>query len=177
MKLLMGYASAHGSTREIAERLAVRIAAHGHTTDIRAMSGQPSLEAYDAVVLGSAIHDQKWLPEAVAFVHRNIEALAERPVWLFSVGMPGALRGRARRLAMQEEPLVIAGFRDGVRPRDHHLFSGVVDRDDLSLSGRAVFRAMGGRYGDHRDWAEIDAWADHIAALLAAEQRRPSARA
>ena len=28
---------------------------------------------------------------------------------------------------------------------------------------------LGGRYGDHRDWGEIDGWADSIADGLAAQ--------
>ena len=169
MKLLTGYASEHGSTREIAERIAARISSHGHAVDVRAMSGAQSLDDYDAVVLGSAVHNQKWLPQATGFVHRNLDALAARPVWLFSVGMPGALRGPWQRLAMREEPMVIADFRDAVRPRDHRLFSGVVHRDDLPLAGRLVFRAMGCHYGDYRDWAQIDGWSDRVAAQLTAE--------
>jgi menaquinone-dependent protoporphyrinogen oxidase len=169
MKLLTGYASERGSTREIAERVAARIASHGHAVDVRPMSAVRSPDGYDAVVLGSAIHNQKWLPEATGFVHRNIDALAARPVWLFSAGMPGAMRAPLRRLAMREEPKVIADFRDAVRPRDHRLFSGVVHRDDLPLAGRLVFRAIGCHYGDYRDWAQIDAWSDHIAAQLTAE--------
>jgi menaquinone-dependent protoporphyrinogen oxidase len=174
MKLLMGYASEHGSTREIAERIAARIASHGNMVDVRAMAEVRSLDGYDAVVLGSAIHNQQWLPKAKSFVHGNLTALAARPVWLFSVGMPGALRGPWRKLAMLEEPKVIADFRDAVGPRDHRLFSGVVHRDDLPFTGRLIFRAMGCRYGDFRDWAQIDAWADHIAARLAGEPGRPS---
>lgn len=176
MKLLVGYASAHGSTREIAERIAIRIAEHGHTADIRAMSAIQGIEGYNAVVLGSAVHDQKWLPEATGFVRGNLDALASRPVWLFSVGMPGAMRGRWRELVMREKPMVIAAFADAVGPRDHRLFSGVVRRGDLPIAGRLVFRAMGARYGDHRDWAEIDAWAGKIAAELRAEPWRRSRR-
>lgn len=36
----------------------------------------------------------------------------------------------------------------------------------LATGRRAFFRAMGGRYGDHRNWAAIETWADHIAAQL-----------
>jgi menaquinone-dependent protoporphyrinogen oxidase len=174
MKLLVGYASVHGSTHEIAERIAVRIAAHGHTSDVRVLSDGMGLDGYDAIVLGSAVHNQRWLPDATRFVWRNLEVLAARPVWLFSVGMPGALRGRWQGLAMREEPMVIADFGDAVRPRDHRLFSGVIRREDLPLIGRLVFRAMGCRYGDHRDWAQIDAWADQVAARLTAEAGRPA---
>jgi hypothetical protein len=28
------------------------------------------------------------------------------------------------------------------------------------------FHAFGGRFGDHRDWPTIDAWADRIAVAL-----------
>ncbi|MEU6378750.1 hypothetical protein [Streptomyces sp. NPDC046909] len=52
--------------------------------------------------------------------------------------------------------------------RDHRLFSGVVAPAQLPLAGRLLFRLMGGRFGDHRDWATIDGWADTIAAELAA---------
>jgi menaquinone-dependent protoporphyrinogen oxidase len=176
MKLLTGYASEHGSTREIAERIGARIASHGHAVDVRAMSGAQSPEGYDAVVLGSAIHNQKWLPQATGFVHRNLDVLAARPVWLFSVGMPGALRGPWRRLAMREEPKVIADFRDAVRPRDHRLFSGVVHRDDLPLAGRLVFRAMGCHYGDYRDWVQIDTWSDDLATQLTTEAEDTSSQ-
>ncbi|WP_223281107.1 hypothetical protein [Streptomyces antnestii] len=42
---------------------------------------------------------------------------------------------------------------NGDHPRAGHLTPG----------GRAMFRLMGCRYGDHRDWQAIDAWADGIA--------------
>ena len=35
-----------------------------------------------------------------------------------------------------------------------------------SLWSRLVFHAFGGRFGDHRDWPVIDAWADQIALAL-----------
>lgn len=43
----------------------------------------------DAAVLGSAIHNQVWLPEAATFVMSHVRELAIRPVWLFSVGSVG----------------------------------------------------------------------------------------
>jgi menaquinone-dependent protoporphyrinogen oxidase len=121
---------------------------------------------YDAVVLGSAIHDQQWLPSATRFVRRNLDVLVDLPVWLFSVGMPGALPGPLRRLARKQKQRVIAGFRDAVNPCDHRLFSGVIVPHQLPLIGRVIFRALGCRYGDFRDWRAIDAWAEQIARQL-----------
>ncbi len=82
--------------------------------------------------------------------------------------MPGALAGPWRDVAKKEEAVVVAGFRDAVSPREHRLFSGVVRREDLPRRGRVAFKALGGRYGDFRDWDEIDAFADAIARELLA---------
>ena len=50
--------------------------------------------------------------------------------------------------------------------RGHHSFAGVIAPEHLPRRGRAVFRAMGGHFGDHRDWSAVDAWADSIARQL-----------
>ena len=42
------------------------------------------IEGYDAAVLGSAIHERAWLPEAANFVARIAREIGERPVWLFA---------------------------------------------------------------------------------------------
>ena len=55
-----------------------------------------------------------------------------------------------------------AGFIESL-PDD---FAGAIARSHWPATGRAFFRAIGGRYGDHRNWPAIDAWADHIAAQL-----------
>lgn len=172
MRALVVYASAHGSTREIAERLGGVLAERGVQVDVRSVESVESvdeLEGYDAFVLGSAVHDQKWLPPARDFVHGHALALAGRPVWLFSVGMPGALRWPLSLFAMAEEPKLLVQFEGVVEPVGHRLFSGVVAADHLPRTGRLLFRAIGGRYGDYRDWPEIEAWAAQIAATMMPE--------
>ena len=125
------------------------------------------MNGYDAFVVGSAVHDQKWLPEARSFVRQGIAAPGSRPVWLFSVGMPGALRGPWKRLMYKEVPVIEADLAVPFTPRGHRLFSGVIRPEHLSRRGRLMFRLMGCRYGDHRDWSEIDGWAEQIAGALA----------
>lgn len=167
MDVLVGYATAHGSTREIAERLGARLTEHGLKADVRAMNRIEVPDRYDAFVLGSAVHGQAWLPPAKDFVRRYGDALGSRPLWLFSVGMPGALRGPWKRLAAKEGPLIVNGLQGLASYREHRLLSGVVARDQFPLGGRIMFRLMGCRYGDHRDWAAIEEWADGIARALA----------
>jgi len=166
MDVLVGYATAYGSTFGIAERLAVGLRQAGLTASARALETVDDADAYDAFVLGSAVHDQAWLTAARTFVRDNLEVLGPRPVWLFSVGMPGALRGPWKRLGPLEEPVIVKRLPAGLTYRGHRLFSGVIRKSQLPLGGRIRFRLMGCRYGDYRDWDAVGTWGSEIAAEL-----------
>jgi menaquinone-dependent protoporphyrinogen oxidase len=165
--VLVAYASAHGSTREIAERIAARLRSRGVSAEAACVDSVASLDGYRAAVVGSAVHDRGWLPGAARFLERNTDGLLQRPVWLFAVGMPAALARPLRRpLAAVEARQLFRRFA-GLHPRGTRLFSGVVDPGQFSQRvSRIALRAMGGRYGDFRDWPAIEAWADEIAAAL-----------
>ncbi|MFI7341277.1 flavodoxin domain-containing protein [Streptomyces sp. NPDC050085] len=166
MSVLIGCAGEHGSTVEVAERICARIAARGHPVDIQRFDKAPALDGRTAVVLGSAVHDGAWLPVAAGFVRDHRAELAGMPVWMFSVGMTGALRGPARRLAERGEQQPVAELVELIAPRGYRRFSGVVRPDHFGRGGRLMFTLGGGRYGDFRDWPAIDSWADTIADAL-----------
>jgi menaquinone-dependent protoporphyrinogen oxidase len=166
MTVLVAYASAHGSTRSIAERIGAVLAEHGERVEVRAVSSVGGADAYTAIVLGSAVHSRAWLAEATDFLERERDTLAERPVWLFSVGMPAALRGPWRRYGPTEEALLANDLHRMLDAREHRLFSGVFRREHIPLAGRLICRLLGLRYGDYRDWPGIDAWASKISGEL-----------
>jgi menaquinone-dependent protoporphyrinogen oxidase len=170
VSVLVGYASAHRCTEEIAGRIADRLAVDDIRVDLRRMADVREIDRYDAVVLGSAVHNQRWLPEATAAAERLRPALLTKPLWAFSVGMPGAMPRALRSIAMREEAEIREVDLESLRPRDHHLFTGVIRPEHLPLFGRVVMRVMGVRFGDFRDWAEIDRWADDISAALHGHQ-------
>ena len=64
MQILVGYTSSHGSTAEIAHRIAGALQRADWAVEVLAVREIADPGAYDAVVLGSAIHNQEWLPEA-----------------------------------------------------------------------------------------------------------------
>lgn len=166
MKVLVGYASAHGSTREIAGHLAARLERYGLDVAVHDLAEVLAPESFDAFVIGSAVHGQRWLPEARAFVAEHAPELAAKPVWLFSVGMPDALRFPLSLAAGLQPALLVGEFADRVSFRDHLAVSGVVRGDDLPLLGRLAMLLLSRGPGDYRDWGRIDAWADGVARVL-----------
>ncbi len=53
MRMLIGYASRFGSTRDIANRIADAIRKDGSDVDVRSVDEISDLDHYDAVVVGS----------------------------------------------------------------------------------------------------------------------------
>ncbi|PBC75856.1 menaquinone-dependent protoporphyrinogen oxidase [Streptomyces sp. TLI_235] len=178
MRVFIGYAGVHGSTRGVAERLAAALRRHEHKVVLASLAPGVDVHGFDVLVIGSAVHDGRWLPEAAEFVRQNTDELARRRVWLFSVSLLGdrgsAFRpGMARRLRRMRSRHSHGRPVDlwTIKPLGHRDFAGAVAREHWPLVGRVVFRAMGGRFGDHRDWADIDDWAERIASSLTTEDR------
>ncbi len=167
MTVLVAYASRHGATEGIAARIAERIADAGTAVDLRQVDAVESLDAYDAVVFGAPVYDQSWPPEADRFVNQYRDVLAARPVWLFSVGSFGDTKRLIGPLT-HKEPKRIAEVRSAMQPREYRVFQGVIGKHQWPFWSRILFHAFGGRFGDHRDWPVIEAWADQIALALVA---------
>lgn len=168
-RVLVIYATRFGSTRGVAERIASRLTRAGHQVDLRPCE-EAAVDHYDAVVLGSPVFNQRWLPEADSFLHESAGALAARPVWLFSVGTFGDDKPLIGPL-MRREPRNIEDIMRATAALDHRVFAGVIDRHQWPLGSRLFYHALGGRLGDNRNWGAIDAWADSIGESL---DRRPS---
>ena len=169
MPVLVVYATKHGATQEIAERVAQTMAAAGQQAQARPVTAAGDLTGYDAFVVGSAVYMGHWQKEAVEFVRQNRAVLAGRPVWLFSSGPLGTepTDAQGQDLTAAAEPKEIGEFRQAIAPRGHQVFFGVLDPGRLGLGERALRKLPAGRAllpeGDFRDWAQIEAWARGIA--------------
>jgi menaquinone-dependent protoporphyrinogen oxidase len=164
-KVLVAYATAHGSTRGVAERLTATLGQRELRAEARSVEGALAVGGYGAVVLGSPVYNGRWLSQAEQFVQTNLAALAARPVWLFSVAAFGDRKPLLGPL-MQKEPKNIGDLRETLQPRDYRVFAGVIERKQWSRAGRVFFRAFGGHFGDNRAWREIDAWGEDVARAL-----------
>ncbi|WP_040800867.1 flavodoxin domain-containing protein [Nocardia higoensis] len=161
------YATEQGSTRDVADFIADDLTARGGEVEESEVAYAPELSRFDAVVLGSAIHNMALLPEAQSYVRAHDRELRDTDLWLFSVGLGPALRGPVGRRLGGIVPREVARVRDLVTPRDYRAFAGVYDRAGVPLTTRLIYRALGGGvYGDLRDWQAVRAWCTEIATAL-----------
>lgn len=179
MHVLIAYASRHGSTAGIAERIAVRLSEAGMTADLRPVSEVEDLDAYDAFVIGSAAYMLHWLKDATTFVKRHRDVLAARPLWLFSSGPlgPEALDANGEDARESTRPQEFDELTLLLHPRGERVFFGAWDPDapPVGMAERlmklAPAAARAFPAGDFRDWADIDGWATQIARELAVPAR------
>lgn len=158
MTILVAYASKHGSTQEIAERISEKLAQAGKQALARSIETVSDPGSYEAFVIGSAIYYGSWMKEATEWVHNNEVILAARPTWMFSVGPLGV-----DFMDDEQQPKEKAEFQESIKPRDHQVFFGALDHNKLSFTERMMTKAVRAPEGDYRDWKAIDAWAISIA--------------
>ena len=161
MTVLVAYASKHGSTQGIAERIAEKLRQLGIQVEARPLDEVSDPGSYEPLVIGSAIYYGSWMKEATEWVHRNQAVLARLPVWLFSVGPLGTEVKDA-----EQQPKEMAEFQQAIGPREQRVFFGALDHQRLSFAERMVVKAVRAPEGDFRDWEAIDAWAANIARNL-----------
>jgi menaquinone-dependent protoporphyrinogen oxidase len=174
MRVLVAYASRHGATEGIAERIARTLQRPGLEVTLRPAHQTGSVEGYDAFVIGSAAYVGHWLKEATQLLRRYRTVLASRPVWLFSSGPIGTdlVDAKGRDVLEASRPAEFTEFAQAIHPRDERIFFGAYDPSakPIGLMERlgAPFMRMSSvrasiSAGDFRDWPAIEAWAQAIA--------------
>ena len=160
LRILVTYASGHGSTVGVAGQIAAVFRDAGATVGLFPVGHAPDPARYDAVVIGSPIRYDRWLPEATTFVTAHEAALSTRPVACFftcmALSLPdGERQGRnyAERIAAQGET---------VTPVSIGRFAGALDYGKfpllLWLPAWLLFTFLGAKSGDYRNFDEIRDW-------------------
>lgn len=161
-RILIAYASKHGATAQIAERIGSILKDRGMVVDVMAVDHAADLNGYAAIVLGIAVYMGRWRREAVRFLQQHEQTLASRPLWLFTSGPTG-----------EGDPVeLVEGFAvppsqrsliDRIQPREIRVFHGSLTPEDLSGFERWILNRVKAKTGDFRDWKAIEDWADTIA--------------
>ncbi|GHG57606.1 flavodoxin [Sinomonas cellulolyticus] len=177
MNILVAYASKHGATAGIAERIGSTLSAAGLPATVKPVDEIDDVTAYDAVVLGSAAYTLHWMKEATAFAKRHETELAERPVWLFSSGPLGTetVDKEGRDVRETTQPKEFEKFADLLHVRGERVFFGAWDPASPPVGAmEKMMSHLPGKplasmpAGDFRDWEDIEAWARGIADELRA---------
>lgn len=166
-KVLVAYATKYGATAEIAEKIGEVLRQAGLDVDVLPAKNVGDLDAYDAVVLGSAVYVGQWRKGAVKFLKANAQTLAERPVWIFSSG-PSGEGDPVELLKGWRFPDGLKPIVDDVQPRDVAVFHGAVIAEKLNLIEKQMIKTVKAPLGDFRDWDSIASWAAQIAEALKA---------
>ena len=160
--ILVAYATKYGSTREVAEAVAATLRECGLAVDIQPMREVRTLAGYSAVVLGAPLFMFHWHKDALRFLSRHREALAERPVAVFALGPThdDEKEWQDSRAQLDKE---LANL-PWLTPVALEMFGGKYDPAKL----RFPINLLAGKEpaSDLRDWAAIRAWASNLAAKL-----------
>ncbi|NLI99117.1 hypothetical protein GX441_10720 [bacterium] len=156
MKILVAYATAFGSTREIAEKVGEVLKSKGMQVDVSSVSDVSDLSTYNACIVGAPVMKFRLLPQAQRFVKSNKDVLSKIPVAYFSLGFKMMEDTPERREWMMRKLKVVTKL---VPPVDIGLFGGKYKKPEKGF-------ALPFPEGDWRDWQKITAWADNLAQKL-----------
>ncbi|NWG18581.1 MAG: hypothetical protein HXY41_18315 [Chloroflexi bacterium] len=169
-KVLIAYATVHGSTTEIAEYMAKLLGEHHFDVTTANVETLESVAGYDAYILGSAIHAGMWLPSMSRFLDRFEDELAKAPVYFFVTCI--------RVLEPEGEQHVLEHYlhRDTlerIHTRDIAVFAGKLRLDAIDLRDRWTLalrydgsHAPGTINDDYRDCNIIHDWTARVCSAL-----------
>lgn len=165
-KILVAYSSRSGTTQEVAETIGNELAKCGAAVDVADTNTINDLHPYNAVVIGSPINYDHWLPQARQFVIDNESQLKDIPVAFFftclvlskstlkSSKKAETYRIKLEQLSSLVNPVSITGF------------AGVLDYSNMSVSTKIVsqliYKLLGVTEGDYRDMDAIRSWSNNI---------------
>ncbi len=163
MKVLVGYATVHGSTSEVAQRIGDVLKQHGHEVTVADVKTLTHVDGYDAFVMGTPIHAGTWLPELKGFVKAFEPQMIGKPFYLWVTCIRVLEEyGMSHVMDFYMEPELLRQL----DVRSKTAFAGKLDLQSVdwnerwSLAARYDGHAWPTNFdGDFRDWDKIADWA------------------
>lgn len=161
-KILVAYASSYGSTQEIAEVVAETLRGQGLAVDLRLLRNVPSLEGYQAVVMGAPLYMFHWHKDAFRFLSRHRKALTGGlPLAIFAGGPMSSgneEEWQGVRTQIDQELAKVPWL----KPASVQLVGGRFDPTKLRLPYSLLPALRQTPAADLRDWVAIRAWAGSL---------------
>lgn len=164
-KILLAYASAHGSTQEIAEQIAAVMRNKGLLIDLQEARKVQTLAGYRAVVLGVPIYMFHLHKDALNFISRHKNTLMDGlPIAIFAGGPIEAGKdqwGDIRKQLDQE----LAKF-PWLNPIAVEVVGGRFDPTKLRFPYNLIPALKQMPAADLRDWTAIRSWASSLVQIF-----------
>lgn len=174
MKVLVAYATAKGSTGEMAQFIGRIFEAYSIDTTVQNVEQVESVDEYDAVVMGSPAHAGMWLPQLSQFMQRFSKSLKTKQsfLWMACIrivedgGREHIINHYFYKPALEDLNIniddigIMAGKlkQEDVAPNERWMLSAYYDGDKLP-----------GKFNqDFRDWQAIATWSGEIVRKLKA---------
>jgi menaquinone-dependent protoporphyrinogen oxidase len=161
-KVLIAFATTHGSTQEVAEFVAKTLREQGSEVDLQAAKNVRSLEEYSVIVLGIPLYMFRLHGDAVRFLKKNHKAfIAGLPLAIFAGGPFGDSKPedwqKVRDNLNQE-----LGKYNGLRPFAVEVVGGRFDPTHLRFPWNLIPALKQMPSSDLRDWEAIRSWAGSL---------------
>jgi len=166
-RILVAYATKHGSTIEVAEAIATALRDREHEVDLAPAADVRALDGYRAVVLGGALYMGRLHQDAAGFLKRHRHALHEIPLAVFAMG-PKTMAAADVAASRKQLDHALAAVPE-LKPAAVAIFGGVVDPSKLRFPFKRIPAS------DARDWDAIGAWGHDVAVLFANDVEAVSA--
>lgn len=162
--ILMTFGGDDGATREVAEEIAAILREEQLETEVRPLHTISGLDGYGTVMLGAAIVDGQWDPNARAFLLAHRTELIALPVAVFATAPPNA--GPEDMVSDRSELLEELAHLRWLHPIAADLFRG---------TGRQVRTTVGASHNGHGspngkapgfDLDAVRTWARWVARVL-----------
>jgi menaquinone-dependent protoporphyrinogen oxidase len=163
-KVLVTYATKHGSTQEVAERIAGALQTTGLAVDLLPVRVVRSLTGYAGVALGAPLYMLRWHKEAHAFLVRFHTDLGALPVAVFALG-PWEDKPEDWEEVRKELDGELAKH-PWLTPVAKSIFGGKFDPMKLNFPWSWVPALKQMPPSDLRDWQAIGEWAQQLPGLF-----------
>jgi len=165
-KVLVAYATTHGSTREVAETVVEALRAGGLAVDLQPAKDVRTLEGYGAIVLGAPLYMFHLHRDALRFLSRHRIALSGGiPIAIFAGGPFGAGDGNEWQEVRSNLDRELAKF-PWLRPAVVEVIGGRFDPKGLHFPWNLLPALRQMPPSDLRDWDAIRSWAGALVAQL-----------
>jgi menaquinone-dependent protoporphyrinogen oxidase len=171
-KILVAYASTHGSTQEVAENIAETLREQALSVDLLPAKEVRSLQRYSAVVLGAPIYMFHLHKHALQFLSRHEKALCGGiPIAIFAGGPFASGNGNAEELqnawleVRRQLDQELAKF-PWLRPVSVELIGGKFDPSGLRFPWNLIPAMRKLPPSDLRNWDAIQRWSSGLAGQL-----------